>query len=141
MILTIRIKLLAGFAVPILAILLMAGITTTGINVLRAMQDDGAKRAEAAVAATEAAGMGAKTYRFIADSIINRNFDTAEWTTEWTAIKSEIAQNTKTIKTMAHTSQETQLAEEGEAALLAIIALFENEMMALLKATDEGIAL
>ncbi|KAF0113289.1 MAG: methyl-accepting chemotaxis sensory transducer, partial [Rhodospirillaceae bacterium] len=122
---TICAKLLAGFAVPILVILLMASVTTVGINAPRDMQDDGAKRAEAAVVATEAAGMGAKTYRFIADSVINRNLDTSEWAAEWATIKSEITMDTKNIENMADTDKETRLAEEGKAALLAIVALFE----------------
>ncbi|KAF0116047.1 MAG: methyl-accepting chemotaxis protein, partial [Rhodospirillaceae bacterium] len=46
---------------------------------------------------------------------------------------------TKNIENMADTDKETRLAEEGKAALLAIVALFENEMMPLLRATDEGI--
>ena len=117
----------------------MASVTTVGINALRDMQDDGAKRAEAAVVATEAAGMGTKTYRFIADSVINRNLDTAEWAAEWATIKSEITMDTKNIGNMADTDKETRLAEKGKAALLAIVALFENEMMPLLRATDEGI--
>lgn len=56
----------------LLAVLLVAGISLSGVRTLAEAQDSGVGRLKDALLATAGAGLGAESYQVIADAVINR---------------------------------------------------------------------
>lgn len=126
---TIGRKMLAGSTISFVALAILTITALTGIDSMRERQDMGATRAMDAVRATEAAGMGHKVYAAIADAIINRNFDSRGWGD----LKAEVKADTDAVAKSADTDEERKLAKEAGDALHAVIDIFENGMLPILR--------
>ena len=72
---SIKAKLLSGFGLMILFILILSLVSYFKTHQLSTLQDEGASRAKDAIKAQEISKMPSSTYRIIADTVINRNFE------------------------------------------------------------------
>jgi methyl-accepting chemotaxis protein len=95
------------------------------------LQDEGNQRAVDAMLAKDGAAIGATMYQVVADAVINHNLN--ETQKNWDAAKQESLEITKQLSERADTTEEKQWIAEGDKALQAFVALFENRMLPLLK--------
>jgi methyl-accepting chemotaxis protein len=105
------------------------------IQKMRALQDIGAIRSLDAIKMQEGADMPDKVYTVIADAEINRDMKATE--ANWAAIKKEVEEDFITMGKMVDTDKEIALMKEANVQKDALIALFENEMLPLLKQKDD----
>jgi methyl-accepting chemotaxis protein len=129
-------KIATGVGMVVVLLVFIVGFTVYNLNNLAMLQDEGAGRADDAVRMQEAAGMGAKMYQIIADAIINRDLD--ETMVEWEPMRAEAHEDLDWVATAVDTPEEIEFAKEADGHLDEIIALFENEMLPVLR-TTEGI--
>lgn len=127
---SMTVKIGVGFGVVIVIMLVIATFNNISIAGLRKLQSEGAKRADAAMAAEEMAGMGSKLYRIIADAVINR--DIAVSKQEWLDGKSEMADDLAVMKKNAHTEDEYEWVRQTETHYQEIVTIFEGQMLPLL---------
>jgi methyl-accepting chemotaxis protein len=134
MTLTIARKLMGGSATNVVLLLLVAGLGIKTINDMRSMQDEGADAFRAAISSTEGAGLGAELYEIIADAEINRQLD--QTAKDWASAKQATEAKLDEITQDADTDgARTDLAAAKD-AYAKLVALFEQQMLPKLKATD-----
>ena len=128
--LSIKQKLIANIILTMLTIAALISISAIGLSRLADLQDEGAQRADDAVALTEAANIGPRLYQVVADAVINRNLD--ETRTNWAAIRKDAEAQMATAIKAADTPEEERWTADANAAMQAFFALFEKEMLPLL---------
>jgi methyl-accepting chemotaxis protein len=128
---TIGKKLVAGFGVAVLILAGLVGYNYVSLNNLAELQDEGAGRSADAIQLTEIAGTVPRMYQVIADAIINRDLDAAM--ADWKEIREEMDGDLAAVTKAVDTPEEVRLNEEGIAAYKALVALFENEMLPVLR--------
>ncbi|MBF0393409.1 MAG: HAMP domain-containing protein [Alphaproteobacteria bacterium] len=101
------------------------------VSDLNRLQQEGARRADDAIAATEMGGMGARMYQIVADAVINRNLDEAA--KDWAEIKAEMEEDMKRVTGMVDTPEEERLNKEVIASYRAFVDVVEKEMLPQLK--------
>ena len=131
---TISKKLTAGFGLCALIIVGLIGFNYTQLNKLDALQQEGAARADDAVAITEAASLGLQLYQAVAAAQIDRNLQ--ETDRLWAEVIAEATEDLEKLDELVDTPQEIALMEEVDAAYEEIVRLFEDEMRPLLERTD-----
>jgi methyl-accepting chemotaxis protein len=134
MTLTIARKLLGGSATNVVLLLIVAGLGITTINEMRHMQDEGADAFRAAISSTEGAGLGAGLYEIIADAEINRQLD--QTAKDWGDAKQAAEAKFDEIAKAADTDGERADLGTAKDAYAKLVALFEQQMLPKLKATD-----
>jgi methyl-accepting chemotaxis protein len=134
MTLTIARKLLGGSVANVVLLLIVAGLGIKTINDMRDMQDEGADAFRAAISSTEGAGMGAQLYEVIADAEINRQLD--QTAKDWADSKQLAEAKLDEIAKAADTDEERAEAATAKDAYTKLVALFEQQMLPKLKATD-----
>ena len=132
---TIKAKLFLNIAAAALAIGSLIAISNIGLTRLAHLQDEGAQRATDSSDGFEAASLGAEMYQIIADAVINRNL--AESEKNWAKIKQESIADIDKITSLADTPEEKRWADEAHQGINAVISLYENKMLPLLK-SDTG---
>jgi len=126
---------LTGFGICLGLIALLAVLLFVDLSTLGNLEEASAKRAEDALVLQEAAMMGDKLYRVVADSIINRDLTAAE--AEWREIKDEALTDLKTVLELADTDDEKRWANESLSELQKLIGVYERQVLPLLKAKAE----
>ncbi|MBI1245629.1 MAG: HAMP domain-containing protein [Alphaproteobacteria bacterium] len=116
------------------AVAVLAGLVSYNYVELRELarlQDSGALRARDAIFATDVAATGPRLYRIIADGEINRELATTE--KDWKEALANADAAFGRIGKMVATPKEAALHKEAVAAYREMIAIFEKEMMPLLR--------
>ena len=121
-------------ALALLAILLIAGVSLSGVRTLAEMQDSGFSRSKDALLATAGAGLGAESDQIIADAVINRNLD--ETARDWDAIKSKARNLFEQLQAAADTDEKKRLIGEAIQAHGNMATLFEQRMLPLLREAE-----
>jgi methyl-accepting chemotaxis protein len=101
------------------------------LNNLHNLQEEVAKRSADALIMQKGSLMGHKVYLIIADAQINRNIMATE--REWAEITKELKSDFKLMKEIVDTDKEKDLFGEATDKKNRLVALFENEMLPLLK--------
>ncbi len=101
------------------------------VNKLHRLQEDVSKRGADAIVMHEGSLMGHKMYLVIADAEINRNLVATE--RDWKAVMDELKSNFELMEKIVDTDKEKELLEEAKNVKNQLIALFEDEMLPLLK--------
>ncbi|MBF0336004.1 MAG: HAMP domain-containing protein [Alphaproteobacteria bacterium] len=128
---TIGRRLWMGFGVAIATFVIVVVYANLSVSDLNRLQQEGARRADDAIAATEMGGMGARMYQIVADAVINRNLDEAA--KDWAEIKAEMEEDMKRVTGMVDTPEEERLNKEVIAAYRAFVEVVEKEMLPQLK--------
>ena len=103
-------KLIGGVSIILTIMLIALGVNYYYLRGLAELQNQGYDRSKQAVRAQEAACMGDKLYRVVADMIIKRNF--AESRPEWAAICKEMTEDVEAVAKMSDTAEEKAAAAE-----------------------------
>jgi len=109
----------------------MATFTYVKLQTLRALQDDGATRAEQALAVEELGGMGPRLYQVVADTEINLNL--AESRKAWSTIKAEAMTDFATAEKIADTADEKARMKDARAAFDGLVSLYESSLVPMLE--------
>ena len=140
---TIRQQLFGVLGICVVVIAALAAIGGIQSARLRVLQDEGAGRADAAVAASEAGAMGARAYQVIADAELN--LDLAHSRSEWTRVRSDAEADMAACAKAADTTEEKAWTTEAAAAFNSLATQFESQMLPLLAsagtATPEVLAI
>ncbi len=109
------------------------------VNKLHHLQEEVSKRGADATVMQEGGLMGHKVYLVIANAEINRNLVATE--REWKIIMEELKSDFELMEKIVDTDKEKELLEEATTVKDKLIALFEEEMLPLLKKKEsENIA-
>ena len=133
---TIKSKIITNVIILLLTIVSIAGLNYLDLNKLRHLQDQGAQCAKDSVMVTEVAGNADKFYSFVGETVINRNL--AESEKEWPNIRKEILEDAAACEKIAETPKDKELAQDSRKAFEALVGLFENKLMPVLKADATG---
>lgn len=128
-------KLTAGFSAAVILIVALVIFNLINLSRLTELQDEGAKRASEAILVTEVAGTVPRMYQIIADTIINRNM--AASAAAWADIKEEMSGDMANVLQIADTDDERISAQNGIKAYNELVALYENEMIPVLRNSAE----
>lgn len=104
------------------------------VNNLAKLQDEGALRSNALVFAKESSAMGYKMYQVVADAVINRDLNNTQ--NVWGQVKTDVNGDLGNLEKVIDTDTERDLLKQGQEHINEFIAVFENEMMPLLKANS-----
>lgn len=129
--LRISLKLIVSFTIVIGLFVMVSVYQLTQQNKLAKLQDDGAVRASGVVMAKEVESMGAKLYQVVADAIINRDLSNSQ--RAWDDTKADFNKDISDLDKIVDTEAEKDLLKEAKTHVDGLIALYENEMLPLLK--------
>ncbi|NJO89036.1 MAG: PAS domain-containing protein, partial [Chloroflexia bacterium] len=101
------------------------------VNKLHRLQEEVSKRGADAIIMQEGGLMGHKVYLVIADAVINRNLAATE--RDWKGVMEELKSDFELMGEIVNTDKEKELLEEAKTTKNKLIALFEDEMLPLLK--------
>ena len=133
---TLNRKLTVGFTIAAAVVIALALLNWVKLADLAALQDVAAHRAEDARFLQEVAGMGAKGYEIIADSVINR--DLAASSRNWAAYKTELLQDMTRGEQIADTPEGRGLARTARSSFEELLRVYEQEMLPLLRASTDN---
>ncbi len=125
-------KLIVSFAIVIGLFVMVSIYQLSQQSRLAKLQDEGALRANALTNAKEVESMGTKLYQVVADAVINR--DLANSQRVWEEVKEDAKGDIANLEKIVDTNVERDLLKEAKGHIDEFIALFENEMLPLLKA-------
>jgi methyl-accepting chemotaxis protein len=125
-------RLIAIVAVSLVVMLILALINWTVMSRLADLQDQGAKKAQAATQIKNDSNLGAQAYRVIADTYINRNFDEVQ--KKWADIKAEFETSFALANGVADTPDKKAALQDATAAYQEIRTLYEGKYLELSKA-------
>jgi methyl-accepting chemotaxis protein len=117
-------KLIVSFMVIIALFIGSSSYSIYQLRLLSNMQDEGSKRADDAIAITEAAEMGNSLYSVFADAVINRNIDANR--KEWNEIKKETIADLETVEAIVDTPEEERLIEEAKMIMAEFYDNYDN---------------
>lgn len=125
-------KLMVSFFIIIVLFVSVSGYQMFEQKHLAKLQDEGAIRADALTYAKEIEAMGTKLYQVVADAVINRQLN--ETQKNWSEVKSDAMDDLVNLEKVIDTDAERGWYKECEVHVKECIALFENEMLPLIKA-------
>jgi len=128
---TVAVRMTINAALALLAVLLVAGISLSGVRELGHLQDSGFSRSKDALLANSGAAMGAQTYQVIADAVINRNLDESVRSFEESKAKSR--NQLERLQAAADTEEEQKLVADANQAYGRMVSLFEQRTLPLLR--------
>ncbi|SFM96122.1 methyl-accepting chemotaxis protein [Pleomorphomonas diazotrophica] len=117
-----------------LLVLLSLG-TWYGLGWIRTTQDSGAAIAAHSNEAASASALGARLYRIIADTEINRDLDVSR--RDWAAAIAEERATIDGLKAWIDAPDQAAALKAGEEALGRLVALYETDMMPRLEKSTE----
>lgn len=129
--LRISLKLIVSFTIVIGLFVMVSVYQLTQQSKLAKLQDEGAIRANGLVMAKEVESMGAKLYQVVADAIINRDLSNSQ--RAWDDVKADFNNDIIILEKIVDTNEEKDLIKEAKGHIDELIALYENEMLPLLK--------
>jgi len=129
--LTIGRRLTTGFAGAGIVVMFVIAYGFLSLNDLSDLQNAGSRRAEQAIAATKAAGTAPRIYKAVADAIISRKLEVS--LAEWARARDQMTAELKAVAKAADTPAEQALAKEAQEQMAALTALFESELIPLLR--------
>ncbi|MCM5557337.1 methyl-accepting chemotaxis protein [Pleomorphomonas sp. JP5] len=109
--------------------------TWYGLNWIRVTQDDGATIAAEANDAANASALGARLYRIIADTEINRDLDASR--RDWAAALADERRAIDGLRTWIVEPDQAAALKAGEEALDRLVALYETDMVPRLEKSSE----
>jgi len=121
-----------------LSILIIIGLSWSGMSKLGMLHDESHARAEDSVKATEISFLGAEMYQIVADSVINNNL--AESAKAWQAEKERASKEITEIEHIVDTDEERQIAKLVHQAYNEFVQVYENEMLPLLRMEQKNAA-
>ena len=133
---TLNRKLTVGFTIAAAVVIALALLNWVTLADLAALQDVAAHRAEDARFLQEVAGMGAKGYEIIADSVINRDLGASR--RNWGAYKTELLQDMTRGEQIADTPEGRGLARTARSSFEELLRVYEQEMLPLLRASTDN---
>lgn len=131
-------KLIISF---MLIIIVFSGVSIyqlQKLQALRELQDRGSTLSDDAIIATEAAYMGFKMYKVIADAEINRKLDLSK--TEWDNVKEETISDIADLNKRVDTDEEREWMKDASKHADEIIDLYENHMLPILASNNQSVA-
>lgn len=131
---TIKSKIIINVCIVFLTVIGIVGMEYRGLNHLRSLQDEGAKRAEDALLAANGARVGLSLYTVIADAVINRNLE--ESAKIWAETKERNLKRLEEVARAVDTKEEKEWAEDAIKAVNALVILYETKTLPLLKTTN-----
>jgi methyl-accepting chemotaxis protein len=131
-------KIMAILIIVIIIFMIASIYSILQIHKLRALQDAGATRSVDAVMMQEAAGMGYKTYRIIADAEINRDISSTQ--KNWEAITQELKDDFAAMEKAVDTDKEKELLKEATTQKDEMISIFEKDILPLIKQADDSLS-
>jgi methyl-accepting chemotaxis protein len=123
-----RLYLLVVCALSALAILI--GVTVVAIGHLAELQDTGHTKTQAQSRAQEAAALGIQFYQVIADTIINRNIETAK--EDFRALREEARKDLEYLGKHADSPDERRAIEQTAKEIETVVALYEQRLLPIL---------
>ncbi len=132
--LRIGVKLVGGFLIVALILMMVSVITYIEIENLGAMQDAGSQRGIEAVEAMKANASAVTLYRTVADTELNLDFQASQ--TAWTAAKLDMEAALASVTQMATSPEEQAWAKAARDAYGQIVALYEQRMVPALQAAQ-----
>ena len=133
--LSIRFQLRSLLVIFTALLLFLSLGTWYSLTWIRALQDEGATIAANANQAADASAMGARLYRIIADTEINRDLQTSR--RDWAAAMEAERGAIKTLKTWIAQPDQAAALAAGEKALAQLVSLYESEMLPKLDKSTE----
>jgi len=130
--LRISLKLIVSFTVVIGLFVMVSIYQLSQQNKLAKLQDEGGIRADALMNAKEIEAMGTKLYQVVADAIINKDLNNSQRV--WNETKADVQKDIADLEKIVDTGTERDLLKEAKEHIDEFIALFETEMLPLLKA-------
>lgn len=111
--------------------------STVAMNHLAELQHESHRRSVDMSRAQEAAAIGSSLYQIIADAIINRDIEASA--AKWQAAIASARTQLQLLTAAADTDQERQHVKEAIAALDAIVAIHDRELLPLLTGGTENV--
>ena len=133
--LSIRFQLRSLLVIFTTLLVILSVGTWYSLTWIRATQDDGATIAVHANQAANASGMGARLYRIIADTEINRDLDVSR--RDWAAAIADERASIEQLKTWIDAPDQAAALKNGETALDHLVALYETDMLPRLQKSAE----
>jgi len=121
--------LIALFAISMLG---LVALSWYGQSELGRLEHEAHNRAVDGEKITAASFIGAEIYQIVADSVINRNLD--ESAKDWAEEKAKAAGEIAEVERLVDTDEERALAKVARQAYDEFVAIYENEMLPLLRA-------
>jgi hypothetical protein len=128
---SIKSRVIISFVITLLATFGIIATNYLNLSGLAKMQDEGAKRAQAAVDVKEASMAGLALYHVIADAMVDYN--PGKSAKDWAKKKAEALKYLDLAIKATSNQKEKKQAEEIKASILEIINLFELKMQPALK--------
>lgn len=120
-----RLYTLAGVAT--LALCALLTLSWVGLNQLAELQNEGARRATDSEEIQASSRVGEALYRVIADSVINRDFDSSS--KAWTTAKEQALKDIVRADELADTEEEHAFVANASKALTELFDLYENQLL------------
>ena len=119
-------------AACVVVMVALAAVSWFSQQRLAEVQDESYRKAKAASHMLHTSGAAADSYRIVADTFINRQFD--EVARKWQTNKTEVDGLLATARELAATDSEKRLVAEGTAAMAGIRRLYEEQFVVHAKA-------
>ncbi len=133
--LSIRFQLRSLLVIFTALLVFLSAATWYSLNWIRTTQDSGATIAAEANEAANASALGARLYRIIADSVINRDLDVSR--RDWAAALADERAAIDSLKTWIVEPDQAAALKAGEAALERLATLYETEMLPAIEKSTE----
>ena len=131
---TIKSKMLVNVFGVIFIVIVIVAMNFFELRKIGKIQEENAERSRAAVLATAVEGAGRALYGIIADAVINRNLEESE--KKWQESKAENKKRYEELGKHLDTPEEKQAFARAQQAEERIVALFEGEMLPVLKSSS-----
>lgn len=128
-------KLLGSFLAISLLFAIVIAFQIISMNTLGDLQDEGAGRAEDAVAISNIINRLASVYPIVADAIINQNIDEAK--EMFAKAKAQAEKDIAVVKAMSDTDAELKEADAFANGYRAYLAIFDQEMLPILETRED----
>jgi methyl-accepting chemotaxis protein len=118
-------------AAAALVMLTLAGITWQSLNHLAELQDAGVVKSAAAGQIKHDSNLGAQAYRVVADTYINRDFESAQ--KKWAEINAEIDTALEVANKAAQTDTQKNEIQKARTAIQEIRKLYADQFLSITK--------
>lgn len=127
-------KIVTGYALCLAFIVTLVIYNYISLQNLHKLQEEAAKRSRDSVALQELAGMPAKSYEIIADTIINRDFENSK--NHWDKITQKFMKKFSIVEKIVDTQEEKENLKKAEIHWEEIKTQYENKLIPLLTAEN-----
>ncbi|MEW6520442.1 MAG: methyl-accepting chemotaxis protein [Thermodesulfobacteriota bacterium] len=134
--LKISTKIMGGFLLVVVILAAAILYQLSALSTLAKLQDQGAGRADDAVAIGQILERLSASYGVMADGVINRNLDATH--KDFAAIKAQAAKDMARIRELVDTEEEKAWAAKAEENYTSYLTLFEQETLPLLDSISTG---